>query len=84
MEEFITHHAWLALFVVSFLAATLLPLGSEWLLAALVAGGAEPVAAVALATAGNSLGACTTYAIGIWGGPWVIRKALRIDEHQQP
>jgi membrane protein YqaA with SNARE-associated domain len=34
------------------------------------------------ATAGNYLGACTTYLIGIWGAHFVIRKILRIDDIQ--
>jgi membrane protein YqaA with SNARE-associated domain len=56
--------AWLTLFGWSFLAATILPLGSEPALAAMVLRGHSIVAAVAVATAGNYLGACTTYWIG--------------------
>lgn len=33
-----------------------------------------------VATVGNWLGACTTYAIGMWGGPFLVRRVLRIDE----
>ncbi len=83
MELFIADHAWLALFILSFLAATILPLGSEWLLVLLLAEGHSPEPLVALATLGNTLGACTTYAIGLFGGPWLIRKVLRIDAEQQ-
>ncbi len=68
-----------ALFLVSFLASTLLPLGSEWLLAALLLKGFDPTASVIVATAGNTLGALTTYLIGIWGGPVLIGRVLRID-----
>src|SRR5687767_14873808 len=51
------------LFVWSFAAATILPIGSEPALAALVKRG-EPFAVLLLvATAGNYLGACTTYGI---------------------
>ncbi|OBQ51711.1 YqaA family protein [Halodesulfovibrio spirochaetisodalis] len=72
-----------ALFFLSFLAATVLPLGSEWLLIAMVAGSFEPTTSVIVATAGNTLGACTTYAIGIWGGAYLINRILRIDEKSQ-
>lgn len=69
-----------ALFCVSFLAATVLPIASEWLLAALVVQPVDITAAVAVATVGNTLGAVTTWAIGLWGGPWVMQRWLRISE----
>lgn len=52
------------LFLWSFLAATLLPLGSEVALVALVRTEEHLLAPVLVATAGNYLGACTTYWIG--------------------
>lgn len=72
-----------ALFVVGFLAATLLPLGSEWLLAALLLKGYDPVNAVLVATAGNTLGACTTWLAGRYGGDWFLGRLLRISEQRQ-
>lgn len=53
--------AYAGLFVWSFLAATLLPLGSELALIALVRSQEQLLAPVLIATAGNYLGACTTY-----------------------
>ncbi len=41
--------------------------------------GNDPLATVSVATIGNYLGSCTTWAIGIWGGPLLIRRILRID-----
>ena len=79
MEEFLLTHGFFALFLLSFFAATLLPLGSEWLLAALLLHGRDPFAAVLLATVGNTLGALTTYAVGLWGGALLIERVLRID-----
>lgn len=70
------------LFVLSFLAATILPLGSEWLVIIMVVQGFRIQDVVITATAGNYLGACTTYLIGIWGAHFVIRNILRIDEIQ--
>lgn len=52
------------LFVWSFLAATVLPLGSEGALVALVRHEGQMVAPVLVATVGNYLGSCTTYWIG--------------------
>lgn len=55
----------LTLFVWSFLAATILPLGSEPALAAIVARRDAVALPVAIATLGNYLGACTTYALAM-------------------
>lgn len=53
------------LFLSAFLAATLLPLSSEVVLAALLAGSTHSAAAlVAVATAGNTLGALTNWGLG--------------------
>jgi membrane protein YqaA with SNARE-associated domain len=52
---------YLTLFGWSFLAATILPVASEPMLVALVRLQDEVVAPVLVATAGNYLGACTTY-----------------------
>lgn len=80
MYDFLAGHGYPALFFLSFLASTLIPLGSEWLLAAMLLNRHDPVLTVAVASIGNYLGACTTYAIGIYGGPLLTRRVLRIDE----
>jgi membrane protein YqaA with SNARE-associated domain len=78
MEPFLASHGYPALFTLSFLASTLIPLGSEWLLAAMLMNHHDPVITVAVATLGNTLGALTTWAIGTAGGPFLIRRVLRI------
>ena len=83
MEEILINHGYLALFVLSFLASTVIPLGSEWLLAALIVKGFDPAAAIGVATIGNTLGACTTYLIGLYGGDFLIKKALKIDNNSR-
>ncbi len=80
MDTFLLSHGLPALFALSFLAATIVPLGSEWLLAALLLQGQDPALSVGLATLGNTLGACTTYGIGMLGGPFLIERVLRIDQ----
>lgn len=52
------------LFVWSFLAATVLPLGSEPALVALVRSSGQVVVPIAVATTGNVLGAATTWWLG--------------------
>ena len=83
MPDISPEYTYIALFFVSFLAATLLPLGSEWLLVALLLGGKSPLLVVVIATIGNTLGGATNYLLGRWGSTWLIRKVLRITPEQQ-
>jgi len=82
-EAWLTEHGLPALFLLSFTASTLVPVGSEWLLVALLAAGEEPLVCLMAATVGNTLGALTTYAIGWYGADWIVHRVLRISEGQQ-
>ena len=82
MENFLLHYGLPALFFLSLLAATLVPMGSEWLLLSLLFQGFSPVQVVVVATLGNVLGACITYGIGVWGSEFLMKKLLRVDEKQ--
>ncbi|MBK8638592.1 MAG: DedA family protein [Chromatiaceae bacterium] len=55
---------YLGLFLVAFLAATLLPAYSEVLFVGLLAAGYDPLALWAWATAGNTLGAAVNWLLG--------------------
>ena len=83
LHDWLNQPGYLSLFFMSFLASTLLPLGSEWLLVMMLAGGYDPLASVATATVGNYLGAVVTYLIGIGGGTWLIEKVMRVSPRQQ-
>jgi membrane protein YqaA with SNARE-associated domain len=83
MPELLNEYGLLSLFLLSFCASTLLPLGSEWFLVILLLQGSNPVAAVVIATLGNSLGSATNYLIGYYGGDWLAEKLLRIDKTRQ-
>lgn len=83
MESWLLEHGYPALFLLSLLASTLVPLGSEWLLAVLLVNGFDPSAVVSVATLGNSCGALTTYAVGLWGGPFLVQRILRISQESQ-
>ncbi|HUF21139.1 MAG TPA: YqaA family protein [Burkholderiales bacterium] len=74
------------LFASSFLAATLLPGGSEVvLLAVLATESASRGAAIGVATVGNTLGALTSYAIGRLLPPSIDSRALaRLQKYGTP
>jgi membrane protein YqaA with SNARE-associated domain len=56
---------YLSLFVTSFLAATILPMSSEAVLAGLLAASSEPwIVLIAIASAGNILGSLTNWGVG--------------------
>jgi len=80
LENFLASNGLPALFLLSFLASTVLPLGSEWLVVTLIVKDFPPEYVVAVATLGNYLGACTTYFIGLWGTVFIVEKLLHIDE----
>lgn len=80
MHEWLVNYGFYSLFLLSFLASTLLPLGSEWMVVTMLLSGGEPVAVVAVATVGNYLGALSTYCIGLYGGDFLKRRVLRMDE----
>ena len=54
------------LFAFSFLAANLLPLGSEWLLVTMLAEGGSAFALWCVATVGNGLGSVVNLLLGGW------------------
>lgn len=56
--------AYLGLFISAFLAATLVPAYSEILFAGLLAAGYDPLALLAWASAGNTLGAAVNWVLG--------------------
>lgn len=83
LHDWLNQPGYTSLFFMSFLASTLLPLGSEWLLVMMLAGGYDPMSTVAIATVGNYLGAALTYLIGIGGGGWLIEKVMRVSPQQR-
>jgi membrane protein YqaA with SNARE-associated domain len=78
--DFLAELGYLGLFLASFLAATILPLGSEVVLTALLLNDWNPAALVAVATVGNVLGAFVNYALGYWGSKLIALKVLRTSE----
>jgi membrane protein YqaA with SNARE-associated domain len=78
MESFVGY-GFLGLFVGSFLAATILPFSSEILFSVLLLNGFDPLNAMVVATAGNTLGSVVNYALGFWGNTLLLKKFLRLS-----
>lgn len=81
-EQFLTSissYTYPGLFVTCFLASTVLPLGSEFLVAVLIRAGYSFTGVVMVASIGNYLGACTSYYIGLKGRSGIIEKYLSIS-----
>jgi len=83
MTDFIISYGYFSMFTLGFLAATVLPVASEWLLVALVIAGRDPYLTVTAATAGNYAGSLTTYALGIFGSEFTVKRILRISDKQR-
>ncbi|MBK1722969.1 YqaA family protein [Thiocystis violacea] len=80
--------SYLVLFGSAFLAATILPFSSEVMLFALLREGGDPVALVATATAGNTLGAVVNWLLGRYllhlrDRRWFYFSAEQIERAQQ-
>lgn len=67
------NYGYLGLFLASFLASTVVPFGSEWLVLLLVQMKFNIFVVVIVASLGNFLGACTSYYIGLKGRGLVER-----------
>ena len=81
MEVFLDY-GYTGLFIASFLAATILPLSSELVFAGLLLNDLPMANLVIIATAGNSLGSATNYALGYWASQAVIQKYLKISDEE--
>lgn len=82
MLDGFAEYGYIGLFVASFLAATILPLGSEVVFAALLAAGLNGWACVAVASVGNWLGGMTNYYLGRLGKIEWIEKYLKVKKEK--
>ena len=74
MTDFIQNYGTIALFVTSFIAATIVPASSAAILLAALAVKAPAVPAFIACSVGNSLGCAANYWIGYWAGKPLIPK----------
>ena len=79
---------YLGLFIASFLSSTIIPMGSEFILIALIANGFNPYYCILIATIGNTLGGITSYGIGYlgkweWIEKWFKVTPEKIERHAE-
>jgi len=79
LEGFI-EYGYIGLFVASFLAATILPFGSEVVFVTLLALGLDPWICTLVASVGNWLGGMTNYYLGRLGKIEWIEKYLKVSK----
>jgi len=73
---------YVALFALSFLASTLIPLGSEWFVYYLVSVNYNIILVILIASVGNYLGAVTNYHIGVKGSNTILHKAIKFNDKE--
>jgi membrane protein YqaA with SNARE-associated domain len=79
LVDYLAQYGYFGLFLGSFLAATLVPLGSEVMLGAVLLAGYDPKIAISLATVGNVAGSLVNYGLGLWGGRALAARVLRLS-----
>jgi membrane protein YqaA with SNARE-associated domain len=82
MLDGFVEYGYIGLFIASFLAATILPLGSEVVFVGLLAAGLNGWACVAVASVGNWLGGMTNYYLGRLGKVEWIEKYLKVRQEK--
>tara|TARA_B100001093_G_scaffold473975_1_gene498290 strand:- start:599 stop:1048 length:450 start_codon:yes stop_codon:yes gene_type:complete len=79
MESF-AEWGYLGLFLASFLAATIIPLGSEIVLSILIANNYDMTLSLLIASVGNWLGGLSSYGIGRLGNWTIIERYFRVSK----
>lgn len=82
MLDGFVEYGYIGLFLASFLAATILPLGSEVVFAGLLAMGMNAWTCVIVASIGNWLGGMTNYLLGRLGKIEWIEKYLKVKREK--
>lgn len=78
MASFVFQFGYVGLFVVSFLASTLLPLTTEFFVVAMPRVGYNAWLVVLFATFGSYLGSLTNYFVGLKGTDFILSRYIRI------
>ena len=80
--EFLQEWGYIGLFIGTFLAATVVPFSSDFLIIGILLAGANPVISWIVATLGNWLGGITSFYLG-WLGKWEwIERFLKVSRQK--
>lgn len=80
--EFLGDLGYIGLFIGTFLAATIVPFSSDFLIVGILLAGGDPLISWIVATAGNWLGGVTSYGLG-WLGKWEwIEKWFKVTQEK--
>jgi membrane protein YqaA with SNARE-associated domain len=82
MLDFLVHYGYFGLFLACFLAATILPFGSEAVFAALIVAGLGVAPCIIVGSLGSGLGGMTNYCLGRLGKIEWIEKYLRVKQEK--
>lgn len=80
LDSLLPTYGYPGLFLVSFLASTVLPLSSEAFVVLLITRNFNIYSVILVASVGNFLGACTSYYIGLAGRMHIIQKYFRVSD----
>ena len=83
IEDLVFQSGYLGLFTVCFLAATLIPLGSEIFVTTMVLSGYSPWIIFPVATTGNTLGSVINYYVGKYGTDFIFSRYIRVDAEKR-
>ncbi len=83
IEDFVILSGYPGLFIISFLAATLIPLGSEIFVVSMTLSGCNPWIILAAATTGNTLGSITNYFVGKRGAEFMLSRYIKVDSQKR-
>ncbi len=76
LQNLVVTHGGIGLMVVSFIAATIVPLSSEAAVYGALRLGMPPLEVLLFASAGNCLGVLLNYGLGRWGSDTVLRRTM--------
>lgn len=82
MLDGFVEYGYIGLFLASFLAATILPFGSEFVFGGLLAAGMDGWTCVIVASVGNWMGGMTNYYLGKLGKITWIEKYLKVKKEK--
>lgn len=83
LEEFLFQFGYIGLFIISFAAATIFPLGSEVFVIMMIAAGYNSWIVFFIASLGNSIGSLVNYYAGKLGAEFILSRFIKTKTDQK-